>query len=263
MVRPATGGRSYLGGGFCALGNIEVKTPQEGLPGMIDWWRQRSLFARLLALAAAATLMFALAASVGAVAALMLGGDLRWPAGEVAGSGAPTSSADGRSKTPRNKAADTETSAQQYSGARRDRTAPQGEQSTYVDEVGEIQADSVEAFLDSHEKLLRYDGLTSTDIEKMQANQAALQVLANRASELRAPREYKDQKDAFLSAIEGLHQAAQLGYALAADPTSATQAGFRDYDDHVDRAATLLEQSNEILGRDYKEIEDVRSVGTS
>jgi len=121
----------------------------------------------------------------------------------------------------------------------------------------------VEAFLDSHEKLLRYDALTSADIEKMQANQAALQVLANRASDLRSPQKYRDQKDAFLSAIEELHQAAQLAYALAADPTSATLAGFRNYDNHVDKAATLLQQSNELLDRDYKKIEGVRSVSTS
>jgi hypothetical protein len=230
---------------------------------MIDWWRQRSLFARLLTLAAAATLMLALAAGVGAVAALMLSGDPSWPAGEKAGSEASRRSAGGRSKAPQHEPADTKTSPQQDSGAERGQAAPEDELITYVNEVGEIQADSVEAFLDSHEKLLRYDTLTSSDIEEMQANQAALQVLANRASDLRAPQEYKDQKDAFVSAIEELHQAAQLGYALAADPTSATQAGFLNYDDHVEKAATLLRQSNEILGRDYKEIESIRSVSTS
>jgi hypothetical protein len=230
---------------------------------MIDRWRQRSLFARLLAYAAAVTLVFVLAISVGAVAALMIGGDLRWPAGERARSEEPTSSADGQSKAPQRKSADTTLSQQQYSGAKGGQPAPEDELVTYANEVGEIQADSVEAFLDSHEKLLRYDALSSADIEKMQANQAALQVLANRASDLRTPPIYRDQKDAFLSAIEELHQAAQLAYTLAADPTSATLAGFRNYDNLVDKAATLLQQSNELLDRDYKKLEDVRSVSTS
>ena len=83
---------------------------------------------------------------------------------------------------------------------------------------------------------------------EMQANQAALQVLANRASDLRAPQKYRDQKDAFLSAIDELHQAAQLAYALAADPISATLADFDDYDHLVNEAAALLRQSNETLG---------------
>ena len=230
---------------------------------MIDRWRRRSLFARLLAYAAAVTLVLVLAISVGAVAALMVGGDLRWPAGERAGSEEPTRSADGQSEAPQRKSADTTLSQQQYSGAKGGESAPEDELITYANEVGEIQTDSVEAFLDSHEKLLRYDALTSADIEKMQANQAALQVLANRASDLRSPQKYRDQKDAFLSAIEELHQAAQLAYALAADPTSATLAGFRNYDNHVDKATTLLRQSNELLDRDYKKLEDVRSVSTS
>ena len=230
---------------------------------MIDRWRQRSSFARLLAYAAAVTLVFVLAISVGAVAALMVGGDLRWPAGERAGSEEPTSSADGQSKAPQRKSADTTLSQQQYSGAKGGQAAPEDELITYANEVGEIQADSVGAFLDSHEKLLRYDALTSADIEKMQANQAALKDLANRASDLRAPQKYRGQKDAFLSAIEELHQAAQLAYALAADPTSATLSGFRNYDNHVDKAATLLQQSNDLLDREYKEIEGVRSVSTS
>ena len=220
------------------------------------------MFARLLAYAAAVTLVFVLAISVGAVAALMVGGDLRWPAGERAGSEEPTRSADGQSKAPQRKSADTTLSQQQYSGAKGGQPAPEDELITYANEVGEIQADSVEAFLDSHEKLLRYDALTSADIEKMQANQAALQVLANRASDLRAPQKYRDQKDAFLSAIDELHRAAQLANALAADPIAATQADFDDYDRLVDEAAADLQQSNEILGKDYKTIGGLQEVNT-
>jgi hypothetical protein len=50
---------------------------------------------------------------------------------------------------------------------------------------------------------------------------------------------------------------------LAADPISATQADFEDYDRLVDEATADLQQSNEILGKDYKTIEGVRSVSTS
>jgi hypothetical protein len=121
----------------------------------------------------------------------------------------------------------------------------------------------VEAFLDSHEKLLRYDTLTSGDIEEMQANQAALQGFVDQASDLRAPKQYSNQKDAFVSAIDELHQAAQLAYALAVDPISATQDDFEDYDRIVDQAAAGLRQSNEILGKDYKTIEGVQEVSTS
>jgi hypothetical protein len=42
---------------------------------------------------------------------------------------------------------------------------------------------------------------------------------------------------------------------MVADPTSATQAGFEAYDQHVDRATAYLQRSNEILDRDYKTTE--------
>ena len=120
----------------------------------------------------------------------------------------------------------------------------------------------MEAFSDSHEKLLRYDTLTSGDIEEMQANEAALQEFADQASDLKAPQEYREQKDAFVSAIDELYQAAQLAYALAADPISATQADFDEYDRLVDEAAAELQRSNELLGKDYKTIGGLREVST-
>ena len=97
----------------------------------------------------------------------------------------------------------------------------------------------------------------------MQANQAALQGFVDQASDLRAPKQYRNQKDAFVSAIDELHQAAQLAYALAADPISATQADFDDYDRLVDEAAAGLRRSNQILGKDYETIEGVREVSAS
>jgi len=206
--------------------------------------------------------LFVLAVGMGAVTALVMSGNIGSPTGErtrLDESSPPGEQ--GRSAQP--KQADAGVSQQQNSGGKRGQVTPQERQTTYVDEVGEIQAGSVEAFLDSHEKLLRYDALTSGDVEKMQANQAALHGFADQANDLRAPQKYAEQNDAFLSAIDELHQAAQLAYALAADPISATQADFDHYDRLVDEAAAGLRKSNKILGKDFKTIDGIHRVGTS
>jgi hypothetical protein len=229
---------------------------------MSGWWNQRSLFTRLLVYAVAATLAFVMAASVGVVAALVVRGNLSLPAGERARPEEPSPAGE-QDKSPQRQQANADRAQQAKAGANRGQAAPQDKQTAYVHEVGEIQADSVEAFLDSHEKLLRYDSLTSGDIEKMQANEAALQGFADHASDLNAPQKYRAQKDALLSAIDELHQAAQLAYVLAADPILATQDDFDDYDRLVNEAAADLQQSNEILGKDYKTIEEVKGVSAS
>ena len=113
--------------------------------------------------------------------------------------------------------------------------------------------------MDSHKKLLHYDALTSGDVEKMQANQAALDGFADQASALRAPQKYKEHKDVFLSAIDELHHATLLAYDLAADPISASKADFDHYDHLVNEAAASLQRSNEISGKDYKTIRLRRS----
>jgi hypothetical protein len=225
-------------------------------------WNQRSRFTRLLVYAGVVTLAFLLASSVGAVAALVVSGNLSWPAGGRAGSEGPNPAGE-RGKSPQRQQADADRPQQENSGAKREPAVSPVKRTTYVHGVGEIQADSVETFLDSHEKLLRYDALTSGDIEKMQANKAALQGFADQASALGAPQKYTDQRDAFLSAIEELHQAAQLAYALAADPISATQADFDHYDSLVNEAAAGLQKSNKILGKDFRTIDGVKRVGTS
>src|SRR5215204_2599457 len=148
---------------------------RETLPSMSGWWNQRSLFTRLLMYAVAAILAFVMAASVGAVAALVVSGDLSWPTGERSGPGEPNPTSE-RGKPPQRQ--------QEEAGAKRDQAATQDNQIQYVSGVGEIQASSVEAFSDSHKKLLRYDTLTSGDIEEMQADQAALQEFADQASDL-------------------------------------------------------------------------------
>jgi hypothetical protein len=189
----------------------------------------------------------------------MVSDNLGLPKGEKDGPERP-SPADEQGKIPQRQQEHTDKAQQEIADAEREQTATQDKLTPYVDGIGEIQANSVEAFLDSHEKLLRYDTLTSGDIEEMQANQAALQGFVDQASDLRAPKQYRNHKDGFVSAIDELHQAAQLAYALAADPISATQADFDDYDRLVDEAAAGLRRSNQILGKDFKGIEGVREV---
>jgi hypothetical protein len=231
----------------------------EALPSMSGWWNQRSLFTRLLVYAMAATLVMVMAASVGAVAALVISANVSWPTGERARPEEPSPAGE-QGKIPQRQQEHTDKAQQEMADAEREQTVTQDKLTQYVGGVGEIQANSVEAFLDSHEKLLRYDTLTSSDIEEMQANQAALQGFVDQASDLRAPKQYRNQKDAFVSAIDELHQAAQLAYALAADPVSATQADFDDYDRLVDEATAGLRRSNQILGKDFEGIEGVREV---
>jgi len=234
---------------------------------MSGGWNQRSLFTRLLVYAVAVILGFSLAASIGAVAALVVSDNPSWPTGEGTRPGEPSPAGE-RGKPPKHQQADadgqqqdhTDRSQQEKAGVKRERVASQDKQIPYVSGVREIQADSVEAFSDSHKKLLRYDSLTSGDIEEMQANQAALQAFADQASALKAPKMYREQKDAFVSAIDELHQAAQLAYDLVADPISATQADFDDYEHLANEATVDLQQSNEILGKDYKTIGGLQEV---
>jgi hypothetical protein len=226
---------------------------------MIDWWKQRSFSTRLLVYAAAATLVFVMAASVGAVAAFVVGDYLGGPAGERVSSEGQNSASE-RDKSPQRQQADTNRSQQEKAADTRGQAAPRDKQATYVHRVGEIQADSVEKFLDSHEKLLRYDALTSGDIEKMQANQADLQVFTDQVGGLDPPQGYGKQYEVFRSAINEMHEATQLAYALAADPISATQSDFEEYDRSTNEAATDLQRSNEILGRDFATLRDTQEV---
>jgi hypothetical protein len=236
--------------------------PPEALPSMRGRWNRLSPFARILAYAVAAILAFVMAASVGAVAALLVSGNASLPIGETTRPD-ESSLAGEQGKSAQYEQADTDLAQQQDSGAKQRQATPQDRQTTYVDEVGEIQANSVDAFFDSHEMLLRYDTLTSGDVEKLRADQADLKGFAGQAEALGAPQKYEEQIEVFRSAIDELHQAAQLAYVLAADPISATQADFDRYDRIVDEAAADLQRSNEILGKDYKAIEGIKGVSTS
>jgi len=125
-------------------------------------------------------------------------------------------------------------------------------EAAYLDEVADIQNNSVEASLRSNNKLLRYDGLTAEDVEELKADYVALENYAHRARDLAPSAEHEDQYKVFVLAIKELRDANELAYRLAADPSSATQTDFEAYDRHVNRATAYLGRSNEMLGKDYK-----------
>jgi hypothetical protein len=225
-------------------------------------WDQLPPTTRLLAYVATAILVLAMAVGIGAVAALMVSGNATSSTGDKASSGESSRKGE-QTKLAQHDQTKSETSQQQYSDAKKGQASPQDRRSNYVDEVGEIQARSVTTFSDSHEMFLRYDALTSGDVEKLRADQAALKGFTDQADALDAPRMYEEQRDVFRSAIDELHQAAQLSYVLAADPLSATQDDFEQYDHLVNEAAAGLQRSNEILGKDYKTIEEVKGVSAS
>jgi hypothetical protein len=228
---------------------------------LIEWLRKRSLPARILVYAAAAALTFALAAGVGAMGALMVGGDLSLLGRE------DSRSPDEQANAPRpqqNDAAAERQQQEEREAAARQREAEQQQQQQqqeeYVAKVGQIQANAVETFLDSYQKLLRYDALGGDDLQQMRANEATLEELSTEVENLDAPQEYEDHYEVFGSAIDELNAGVQLAYEVVADPTTATKSDFDNYDRHAQEGAELLERSNEMLGRDYKSIEGVQEI---
>jgi hypothetical protein len=233
----------------------------------MHWLRTRPPLVRALVYAALMILAFALSVSVGAMGALMLRGDLT---GLPERQGQRPADDRGASMTQQKdvSAERKEAAAEQKDGAsRQDQAAADGSadaaqrvEAEYVDAVEDIQTDAVEAFRNSHEKLLRYDSLSATDVEEMKANEAALQGMADRAADLAPPEKYEGQHEVFASAIDQLREAARLAHAMAADPVAVTEAAFDGYDGRVDEASALLRRSNGLLGEDYEAIEDVREV---
>jgi hypothetical protein len=231
------------------------------LRNMIEWLRQRPPFLRILVYVVAVTLAFAIAAGAGAMGALLLQGDLGLP-----GRGEPRPSAE-QADTPQHQRADAERSQQEKAADQQEEaavqqkdTAPPLTEADYVSKVGDIQAKAVETFLDSHDRLVPYDALTTDDVEKVRANQAALQGFTNQVADLDPPQKYREHYEVFSSATNELYESARLAYTLAADPTAATQAEFDEYDRHVNEAEALLQRSNEILGRGYKAIRGVQEI---
>jgi len=206
-----------------------------------------------------ALLAFAVAAGVGAIAALMLGGEL----GSTAGEKSPPSEVQGHAQPGERQG--NARQGEEKAGSRRNEKKNSTQQSgvDYVSEVGKLQSESVKAFLDSHDKLVHYDALTADDVEQMQANRATLQGLTERVGDLDPPQRYGEQYEVFRSAIDEMRETTQTAYALAADPTSATQSEFEEYDRHANEAAARLQRSNEILGRDFATFRGTQEVSPS
>jgi hypothetical protein len=232
---------------------------------MTHWGRTRSPLVRTLVYAALAILAFALAVGIGAMGALMLRGDLTGllerqgprPADEQAVNRAQQK--DSAAERDEAAAKQKEAAPQQNQDAA-DRSAGAAQRAEYVDAVEDVQTKAVETFRNSHEKLLRYDSLSATDVEVMKANEASLQGMAERATDLDTPQKYREQHDVFASAIDQLHEAARLAHVMAADPVAAAELGFDQYDGHVNEASALLRRSNDLLGENYEAFEGVREV---
>jgi hypothetical protein len=241
---------------------------------MLEWLRKRSLPLRATVYAATAILAFALAAGAGAMAALVIQGDLSLPVREDRPVGeqgdTPQHREEGADQANKGQVAAEATRADEQRNAPRqeqkttadqqEETASKQDKAAYVAKVGALQGNAVEISLDSHDKLLRYDILTTDDVEELQANEAALMTYAKQIDDLDPPQEYEDQYGAFRSAIDGLHAAAQLAHNLVADPTAATKSKFDEYDRRIDEANDRLQESNESLGRDYETLGDVREI---
>ena len=227
---------------------------------MTHWVRTRSPLVRILVYAALAILAFALAAGAGAIGALMLRGDLT---GLPERQG-PRSADKQRVDRPQQKDGAAEqkgvASRQDQAAADRSADAVQRAEAEYVDAVGDIQAGAVETFLNSHEKLLRYDSLAAADVEEMKDNETTLRGMAERAANLAPPQKYEEHHDVFGAAIDELHEASRLAHGMAADPVAVTETAFDEYDGRVDEASAILRRSNALLGEDYETTEGVREV---
>ena len=199
----------------------------------MQWLRTLPIPLKIVAIAAA---VLAVAAGMGVVVALTLGASEGPPEGakpELTGQYNPEQG--GKPEEVAEKAASDGSS-----------------EAAYLDEVADIQNGSVEASLQSNNKLVRYDALTAEDVEELKADYVALENYARRAKDLAPSAEHGDQYKVFVLAINELRDANELAYRLAADPSSATQRGFEAYDRHMDRATAYLRRSNEMLGEDYK-----------
>ncbi len=130
----------------------------------------------------------------------------------------------------------------------------------YLTRVGDIQNASVEAFFDSHEMLSRYDTLTAGDVEEMETSYLALRDYSAEVQNLNPPEGYEAQYQLFSLGIFELYISAEIAYRVAAEPTSATQVDFQAYDGHVTTATTSLQQSNVLVGQDYRTTEGASRV---
>jgi hypothetical protein len=131
----------------------------------------------------------------------------------------------------------------------------------YSGKVEEIQNGSVEAISSINDKLRRYDALSAYDTADLRTDSSTLKDYRERAESLDPPPDYAQQHEVLSTAIGELYNAAETAYKVTSDPVSATQADFKDYQQHVDSATASLKQSNELLGENYKTPEGLPRVG--
>ncbi len=129
----------------------------------------------------------------------------------------------------------------------------------YLGAVERIQAGSVQAHRGIDERFRRFDSLSSADVEEMKADYDALGGYLARADALDPPEGYEEQYELFRSAIADLEQAAGLAYSMASDPGSVTKPRLDQYDLLVEEAGSVLQQSNQVLGRDLETVSSRKS----
>ena len=130
--------------------------------------------------------------------------------------------------------------------------APQPSEAEYVGEIGEIQTESVDALLETGERLRRYDGLTRDDVEEMNTYRASLKGFVEQVDSLNPPKKYEAQHETFRSAVGEMNEASSIAYTITSEPLYAIKADFDAYREHVRTADAHLRSSNEVLGRDYR-----------
>jgi hypothetical protein len=210
----------------------------------MQWLRTLPIPLKIVAIAAA---VLAVAAGMGVVVALTLG----------ASEGPPEAAKPERAGQPDGAKPELTGQYNPEQGGKPENVAEKAasdgsSEAAYLEEVADIQNGSVEASLQSNNKLVRYDALTAKDVEELKADYVALENYARRARDLGPSAEHEDQHKVFVLAIGELRDANELAYRLAANPSFATQTDFEAYDRHVDRATAYLRRSNEMLGKDYK-----------
>ena len=216
------GPRSNGSGGATPKGRPEAReakaSPRRTRPPRT---RSRAL-RRAVVYVLVAALAFALSAGVGAVVALVLREDTA-PTPVQEGPRPPEQQGDAQQARELDVAPEggggADRAHQEEADAAQVEDAPQREggvsrlgEAEYLSRVGDIQSETVETFMDSHNKLLRYDALTARDIDEMRANEAAVEKMAREANDLAPPRNYEEQHEVFGSAVTGLHEAARMAY---------------------------------------------------
>jgi hypothetical protein len=150
------------------------------------------------------------------------------------------------------------TNSMDVSGESSIRGATEVNEADYLAEVSSVQKGAVDVFASSNDKLLRYDALTRENVADLQANYSALGDYDAQIENVIPPEEYKDQYRLLSVAVDDLYRATEIAYRSASNPVSANRSGFEEYEHRVDEATDYLNQSNKILGQNFKTTEGLQ-----